>query len=623
MPVFDSEGDGFNPTKFHVLSYYDEENRCVVSLTDYPSMRAWLQKQEVLIGHNALSFDKEHLERVLGIKIKARFIDTLALSWYLYPERNLHGLGAWGTTYGIEKPAIDDWHNLPLERYVHRCEQDVLINQRLWEDCKSYLSKLYLTNTPDDLPIIHYLNFKMSCAHKQEQSRWKLDVKWTQEALDRLEAEKLPKIKALASAMPMVEKKAIKLMPSKPYKKDGTLSVEGAKWFAELNRQGLPHAFPGPITVVTQVEEPNPNSPEQIKEWLHSLGWEPITFKYVKEEDGSERKIPQVKLSQSPNLCASVLALQERSPAIAELAGLSVLNHRIGLLKGFLKNADSEGFLRARIHGLTNTLRFKHTEIVNLPGVAKPYGLEVRGALVARPGHDLIGTDMVSLEDTTKRHYMYAYDPAYVVEMSDPRFDPHLDLALFAKAISKEDYDYYTDNKKSEEDPTVKKVVTIRKQYKVVNYSAVYGVGAPKLSRELKCSVAFAKSLLDGYWERNWAVKKVAEGCEVKTVNGQKWLFNPVSKFWYSLRNEKDRFSTLNQGTGVYCFDSWVKECLKRRDQITAQFHDELLVEASAEEFEAIKQQQLDAIAAVNKKLQLNVILAIETKRGHRYSDVH
>lgn len=623
MPVFDTEGDGFNPTKFHVLSYYDEESKQVVSLTNHDDMRDWVLKQTVLIAHNGVGFDKQHLERILKIKVKAKIIDTLALSWYLYPERKLHGLESWGVHYGIPKPHIEDWINLPIERYVHRCEQDVLINQRLWEDCRSYLSKLYESNSPEELSIVHYLSFKMECAYLQEKSRWKLDVEWTKNALEKLEAEKLPKIEALKPVMPKVEKRQLKPKPAKPYKKDGTLSVEGAKWFAELARQGLPKTHEQPVSVVVQVEEPNPNSPEQIKEWLYSLGWEPITFAFKKEDDGSERKIPQIKLPKSPKLCPSVLELREKAPEIELLQGLSVLNHRLGLLKGFLKNVDSEGFLRARVHGLTNTLRFRHTEIVNLPGVANPYGLEVRGALVARPDHELIGTDMVSLEDTTKRHYMYAYDPEYVKEMSDPRFDPHLDLAVFAKVITPKEYDYYQDNKKNEEDELVKKIVGIRKQYKVVNYSAVYGVGAAKLARELKSTVAFATNILDNYWKRNWSVRKIAEDCIVKTVNKQKWLYNPVSKFWYSLRYEKDRFSTLNQGTGVYCFDCWVRECLKRRRQLTAQFHDEICVEAPIGEFEAIKQQQIDAIGAVNKKLQLNVTLAVDVKKGNRYSDIH
>lgn len=623
MPVFDSEGDGFNPTKFHVLSYYDEMEKKPVSLIHYDDMREWLTKQQVLVGHNVYSFDKEHLERILKIKIKAKFIDTLALSWYLFPTRNLHGLESWGNHYGIEKPHIEDWHNLPVERYVHRCEQDVLINQRLWEDCKSYLSRLYETDKPENLPIVHYLNFKMECAHMQEQSRWKLDQEWTETALEKLESEKAPKAARLKAVMPLVNKYQWRDKPAKPFKRDGTVSVQGAKWFSELARQGLPKAYNGEIKVVIKTEEPNPNSPEQIKEWLYSLGWEPQTFKFEKEEDGSERKIPQVKLPQSPNLCPSVMELAEKEPAIKELEGLSILNHRIGLLKGFLNNVDEEGFLKARIHGLTNTLRFKHTEIVNLPGVTKPYGLEVRGALIARPGYELIGTDMVSLEDNTKRHFMYPYDPEYVKEMSDPKFDPHLDLAVKNDAISGDTYNFYQENKRDEDHPVIREVSLVRKQYKVTNYSATYGVGAPKLARELKCSVANAKSLLDGYWKRNWSVRKIAEDCVVKNVRGQNWLFNPVSKFWYSLRYEKDRFSTLNQGTGVYCFDSWVRECLKRRPQITAQFHDESVSEEPEGNFEKVKKIQLAAIKAVNDKLKLNVQLAVEPKVGKRYSDIH
>ena len=48
---------------------------------------------------------------------------------------------------------------------------------------------------------------------------------------------------------------------------------------------------------------------------------------------------------------------------------------------------------------------------------------------------------------------------------------------------------------------------------------------------------------------------------------------------WYSLRFDKDRFSTLNQGTGAYCFDTWVKYILSKRPQLTGQFHDEVILE--------------------------------------------
>jgi len=626
MPVMDCEGDALYPTKFHVLSYEDSGE--VVSLTSHEEMKDWLLSQKVLVGHNLYGWDIPNLERVLQIKITAKIVDTLYLSWYLYPERQLHGLEWWGRDLGIEKPPIKDWENLSLEEYVHRCEEDVKINLRLWNKQKSYLSLLYETEEPEKLPIVSYLMFKADCAREQERSRWKLDIPFCKEALSRLEAEQQPKIDALKAVMPSVLRRQLKQPPAKPYKKDGTLSVEGAKWQKYLREQGLTKDHSMPIYVVVKEEPPNPNSPEQIKDWLFSLGWDPITFKFVKEEDGTERKIPQIKLPNSPDICPSVLELAEKEPAINELAGLSILKHRIGILKGFLENVDSEGFLRARVQGLTNTLRFKHTEIVNLPGVDKPYGKEVRGCLIARDGYELVGSDMNSLEDNTKKHYMYFHDPEYVIEMSQKGFDPHLDLAKRSGAVDKEDVDLFVRHKGDTDlgdnlRAVIKQVAGLRKIYKVVNYSAVYGVGAPKLARELKTTVSRAKELLDGYWKRNWAVKKIAEDCVVKTVNGQKWLFNPVSKFWYSLRADKDRFSTLNQGTGVYCFDLWIKETRKERDQLTAQFHDEQILEVRRGNRDKATKLLKDAIQRVNDKLKLNIQLGVDVQFGHRYSDVH
>jgi len=49
----------------------------------------------------------------------------------------------------------------------------------------------------------------------------------------------------------------------------------------------------------------------------------------------------------------------------------------------------------------------------------------------------------VSLEDTTKRHYIQPLDPEYVDNMSVPGFDPHLTLSLLAGRITQSEYDFY------------------------------------------------------------------------------------------------------------------------------------------------------------------------------------
>src|SRR5699024_99673 len=71
--------------------------------------------------------------------------------------------------------------------------------------------------------------------------------------------------------------------------------------------------------------------------------------------------------------------------------------------------------------------------------VFKFYGEQIRGSIIA-PDEDsvLCGSDMASLEDTTKQHYMYFFDPDYVTQMRIPGFDPHLDIAILANMMTPE-----------------------------------------------------------------------------------------------------------------------------------------------------------------------------------------
>ena len=222
---------------------------------------------------------------------------------------------------------------------------------------------------------------------------------------------------------------------------------------------------------------------------------------------------------------------------------------------------------------------------------------------------------MSSLEDLTKRHYMYPYDPDFVEAMSAPDYDPHLDLAMHAGVLTAQQVE---NHKKG-----IENFKSIRQNYKKTNYSGTYKIGKDKLSRELRCSVQEAKKLLDDFWKRNWSIKKVAEDQKVKSVYGNKWLFNPTSGFYYSLRDEKDRFSTLNQSTGVYCFDLWIKEFRKIRPQLTANFHDEVVLCVKKGNREKVRGLLQSSINKVNEKLKLNVKLSIDIKFGENYADVH
>lgn len=86
-----------------------------------------------------------------------------------------------------------------------------------------------------------------------------------------------------------------------------------------------------------------------------------------------------------------------------------------------------------------------------------------------------------------------------------------------------------------------------------------YGAGASTIARTAQVDLKVAKKLHAGYWKLNWSIKKIAEMMQVKTLpDGSMWQKNPINGFWYSLRTEKDKFSTLIQGLGSYILDIWL-----------------------------------------------------------------
>ena len=77
------------------------------------------------------------------IRDSCKVVDTLVLSRYCYPDRQLrpgykgkgkaHSLEHWGYVLGRWKPEIENWTSLPLEVYTHRCTEDVEINHLTYD----------------------------------------------------------------------------------------------------------------------------------------------------------------------------------------------------------------------------------------------------------------------------------------------------------------------------------------------------------------------------------------------------------------------------------------------------------------------------------------------------------
>lgn len=664
--VIDCETDGLldDVTLIHVLSYQIFEGKTLLSqgsITDPVKMEKFLVVQELIVCHSYIRYDGPVFKKILNLFEKYGVIDTLAASFYLYPIKGFrHGLGPWGERLGFGKPRVEDWKNQPIEVYINRCEGDVEINMRLIHHIMDYLMQIYDNDLDAVKRLLNYLNYKFYCIKDQEDEGITLDKKLAEDSKRELDLEIEKKLQSLSANMPRV---VAKTAPKVMYKASGEISAHGLKWKEKLEELSLPEDS------MVIYEAGNPGSTDQLKYWLIDLGWKPKTFKLsigkypknpvqveklkeklkheksiglldnytISKEDGVSKEVAQISLPFGGGLCHSIKSMFEDYPYLEDLNGLYKARHRAGIFKAYLESVDESGKVYATAHGFTNTLRLQHTKpVVNLPGVNSYYGTEIRGCLTI-PNDDYImcGSDISGLEDNTKQHYIYFFDPQYVEDMRVPGFDPHIDIAVLAEMVTKEDetfFKWFNDQEddydfSEEERKRYKSIKKVRGNAKVVNFSATYGAGPPKIAKTLDCDIPFATKLHKTYWDRNAAVKKTAKACKVKTVGGQKWLYNPVSGFWMFLKAEKDRFSTLNQSTGVYVFDSWLRKCreklLPMGIKIILQYHDELLFVCKKEVKQEVEIILKQAMVDTNKEINLNVEIGISVDWGQSYADCH
>lgn len=637
-----------NP-KLHNFCSIDAESDRIVLFEGHQrkEIQAWLDEGHTHVIHYGSLFDVEAL-RLLGYDTsKVNLIDSLPLSWYLEPNRLVHGLADYGVEFGVPKPPIEDWENLSQEEYNHRVIEDCKIQKKLWHRQVRKLQELYGDAPGSYDRLIAFLMQKMEELRQQQANKWAVDIPEAEALHKQLEIKIAAKVDELAKVMPKVPVYAVKTRPAKPYKKDGELSAHGLKWKEIVEKHNVSFDFTGELKELVSYKEPNPGSHAQIKAWLDSFGWEPATFKFVRGEDGEpDRNIPQVNL-KGGEVCDSVKALIPIEPGIEHIAGLGILNHRNSVVKGFIRGAI-DGELIAGAGGFTNTLRLQHREIVNLPKVTVKYGKELRGCLIARPGKVLLGSDLSSLEDRLKHHFQWKIDPEYVKSQMSEGFDPHNAIAVIADLMKSEEADFYAWVKSKYDDklkkPSVLKwaslsdtekkaeyerINLIREFGKSTNYACQYGAGAATIARTAKVPLKTGKKLHSAYHKMNWSIAKIASMMLVKKTSFGMWQFNPISKYWYSLRSDKDRFSTLIQGSGAYILDLWLYHCeklaAKRRLEwvLLGQMHDELIIELDEGMEEEYRQLVADGLQKVNDMLKLNRELACGIDFGTRYSEIH
>ena len=356
---------------------------------DIDELCPYLDQFQVLIGHNSIYFDFPVLRKLYGWEYKGVKVDTLMMSRAQRPNRTCpphcpnksapHSVEAWGYRLGHKKVEHNDWANYSPEM-LHRCEEDTAIQVKIYH-------ALLEEGKGEGWAAAHKLNHKLfHYLQRQEEYGWLVDLqlldkniatldRWI-ERIDRAVTPFLP----LISECEETKKDGELGFVRKPFRKDGTLSMQAERWLEET---GSKAEIVGPFSRISfRVVDINSNA--EVKDFLLSKGWEPTEWN---TNDQGKRTSP--KFSKQDEFVGIQGSLGKL------IARRIQCRQRRSVLEGWRSTVRPDGRLPAAINGIATTGRIKHKNLVNVPSPSSGafFAKWMRMLFIAKPGWVLVGTD--------------------------------------------------------------------------------------------------------------------------------------------------------------------------------------------------------------------------------------
>lgn len=327
-----------------------------------------IQEADVLIGHNIICYDIPVLEKLYGIKIKAKIYDTLLLSRMMWPEialtadskkkyhipSNLIGsysLEAFGYRLGHFKLKHTDWTEWTpmMQEY---CEQDVNVNYRLW--------KLIQEKLPSEQSIHIETKFQQYI-HEQEQHGVYFDT-------DKALLLQTP----LQQRINEITKQLVEIIPAKKI---------------QLKKS-------------VKYQEFNPGSRQQIIQFLcEKYDWKPTVFTDKGNAQLSEEILEALPYHET-KLFSEFFKTQKL---------LAMLSDGDKSWLKFVKDGKIHGRV-VTIGAVTGRCTHSSPNLAQIPSPRAFMGKEVRELFYAPAGYKMIGTDASGLELRCFAHYLHTYD---------------------------------------------------------------------------------------------------------------------------------------------------------------------------------------------------------------------
>lgn len=438
--VFDLEANGLLDvaTVVHCGSFKNTQTGEVTSFRpdEIHSMLTFMEKADVLIGHNCIHYDFPLLKKLHDFEYNGQVVDTVWMSRMLYPDiqrpkqmvidhsvkrtevaymvkegllpegfrahlSGPHSIEAWGYRLGHGKLEYNDWETFD-EGMLDRCEGDVLIQELLFKTLKAEGEKRGFPK--ESFNVTFEL---MQILADSEQRGWPVDVPLAQKYELQLQRWMRMIQDVTYPHLPMVlevlegKKDGEVNWVRKPFLKSGKYSAIVARHDPHLENKTAKEGYVGGPFTRVQFRRMNLGSDDEVKKYLLDAGWIPEEWNYKKDpktkrnlKDNNGKLIPT-----SPKLSQSDPFIGVDGKVGRLLAKFIQVRHRLSLIQGILKRVRPDGTVGQVITGIAATGRLKHSVIVNIPGGDSFYGKQCRKIFKAPDGYRIVGTDASSCQD--------------------------------------------------------------------------------------------------------------------------------------------------------------------------------------------------------------------------------
>ena len=572
------------------FSDYDPNSKPLNELIPY------LNKAEVLIGHNIIGYDNVVLHKLLNWKpSNIKFIDTMILSQMNnYKREGKHSLGNFGKILNDAKGDFKEFDKYSEAMKTYAI-QDVNLNHKVYNYVVKEAHEL-IANRPSYKKALQTEHAIAELCSEQVKNKWNFDLLLAEKHYNYLTAE-MKKIEDAVNPTLKPRKVFIDKEPkTAKYIRNGNFSSVTCRMLSqflgqeiqahEINKWNSNDTFQRYEMIPADL-----GNMEQVRGMLLDSGWKPTQFTPKGEPKITQDSIHTIQ----GDLGKQVLHYYS-------------LRSRHSVLKGWIELAkENNGRVYVEAFNVgTPTFRQRHSKIVNVPNVNSFFGKEMRELFKADIGKIMIGCDSAGNQIRALCHYLNNKDITEHVLNGDIH------------------------------QRTADIVGVDRQLAKSLLYATIFGAGFAKLGK-----------MVNG-------IEDLEKGREIKdklyvAFPGLKELNNRLNKFFYTTQN-KDGMGFIPglDGRKIYAESSFklLNYLLQAYEAITVKsavvnafkmfkeeklnvdmlglIHDEVQVQTKPQNIKRVKEILSYSFGDfITKELELNIQMAGDAKEGNNWYETH